>query len=155
MRDPAQLGEPAYMLNDITVMRKRLIIFVTLITVVLSACAFMPGTPTPLPTPTPTLAPNELAKAFGTKPYLSSKLTLDSETSLTITWTQSSKGLFAIWFIYDGKPNLANPALYRTLVENTTQPTQGSKTYLIPAGDWLLHVEQANGPWSVVVTKTK
>jgi hypothetical protein len=124
-------------------------------TLVLSACAFMPGTPTPLPTPTPTLAPNELIKAYGTKPYLSSKLTLAAETSITITWTQSSKELFAIWFLYDGTVNLPNPALYRLLVENTTQPSQGAKTYLIPAGDWLLQVEQANGPWSVVVTKTK
>lgn len=121
----------------------------------LSACAFMQGTPTPIPTPTPTLAPNELVKAYGTKPYLSSKLTLDSETSIHITWTQSGKGLFAIWFIYSSVPNLPDPTLYRILVENTTQPSQGSKTYLIPAGEWLLQVEQANGPWSVVVTKTK
>ncbi len=136
-------------------MRKRLITLTILILLVLSACGFMPATPTPLPTPTPTLAPNELIKAYGTKPYLSPKLTLAVETSITITWTQSSKGLFAIWFIYDSETNLPNPALHRTLVENTTQPSQGSKTYLIPAGDWLLQVEQANGPWSVVVTKTK
>ncbi len=136
-------------------MRKRLIILTILIALGLSACAFMPGTPTAVPAPTPTLAPNELIKAYGTKPYLSSKLTLAVETSITITWTQSSKELFAIWFLYDGTLNLSNPALYRILVENTTQPSQGAKPYLIPAGEWLLQVEQANGPWSVVVTKTK
>lgn len=136
-------------------MRKRLITLTILIAFGLSACAFIQGSPTPIPTPTPTLAPNELVKAYGTKPYLSSKLTLASETSITITWTQSSKELFAIWFLYDSTPNLPNPALYRILVENTTQPSQGAKTYLIPAGDWLLQVEQANGPWSVVVSKTK
>ncbi len=107
---------------------------------------------TAAPTPTPGPAPVELINAAAPSGgYASDTIHFAHDTTLRVDWTQDSHGLFALWVIYDGEANLADPSLNRILVENTTAPSTGSKQYQPPAGDWYLEVEDSQGPWTVVV----
>ncbi len=107
---------------------------------------------TAAPTTTPGPVPVELINASAPSGgYASDTIHLARDTTLKVNWTQDSQGLFALWVIYDGEANLADPSLNRILVENTTAPSTGSKQYQLPAGDWYLEVEDSQGPWTVVV----
>jgi hypothetical protein len=107
--------------------------------------------PTP-PTPAATVGTGEVVKLSGDTYTTSDPFRFDADATLEITWNYTGTAPFALWLI-NASAEVNDPKYDRILVTDVTGPHSGTATVGIIAGDWTLQVEQADGPWTVVISQ--
>ena len=75
-----------------------------------------------------------------------------ADATLEITWNYTGTAPFALWLI-NVSVEVTDPKYDRILINDITGPHSGTATEGIIAGDWAVQVEQADGPWTVVINQ--
>ena len=94
----------------------------------------------------------EVVKLAGDTYMDSEVFSLDVETALQVKWEYTGAGFFALWILNAGE-EVTDPAYDRILVTQSDGATSGSADYALVPGDYLMQIEQADGPWTVEVIR--
>lgn len=118
-----------------------------------SAATPAPGVASPVsasatPSPAASAAPGEVVKLSGDTFLTSDPFRIDSDATLEITWNYTGTGPFALWLI-NMSEEVNDPRYDRMLITDVDGPPSGTAAQIVIPGDYVLQVEQADGPWTV------
>ncbi len=102
------------------------------------------------PAPAATAGPGEVVKLSGDSFTTSDPFQIGSDTTLEITWTYTGSGPFALWLL-NVSEEVTDSQYDRMLIVDVDGPPAGTARQAVIAGDYAVQVEQAEGPWTVVI----
>jgi len=118
--------------------------------------ATVPPSPVSLPTlvstpfslpPGATIA-GELLRLSGNAPFTSTPFRLESKTFLRVYWRQASQGKFQLSIVNLDQSQMGTP-YGKVTFESTAGPSSFWGDYEFIAGDYVVSVENADGPWEI------
>jgi hypothetical protein len=102
------------------------------------------------PIPAAALGAGEVVKLSGDSFTTSDPFHIASDTVLEIAWNYTGSGPFALWLL-NVSEEVTDPQYDRMLIADVDGPPSGSAQQLVIAGDYVVQVEQADGPWTVEI----
>lgn len=135
-------------------------LLVVLVIIFCSGCTSDSGTPGPLPTQPSTLTAevsgslqfNEALSFSGDTFFTSDPFKLNAPGRVEIAWKNSGKDPFSIWILNNNEFS-GDPRYDRILVKNVDElDTTGKSSVDLIAGNYVVEVEFAGGPWQITIT---
>jgi hypothetical protein len=102
------------------------------------------------PIPAATMGAGEVVKLSGDSFTTSDPFHIGSDTVLEIAWNYTGSGPFALWLI-NVSEEVTDPQYDRMLIADVDSPPAGTAQQAVIAGDYVVQVEQAEGPWTVEI----
>jgi hypothetical protein len=100
--------------------------------------------------PAATVGAGEVVKLAGDTFTTSDPFHISSDTVLEITWNYTGSGPFALWLL-NVSEEVTDPQYDRMLIADVDGPPAGAAQQAVIAGDYVVQIEQANGPWTVEI----
>ena len=97
-----------------------------------------------------TVGAGEVVKLSGDTFTTSDPFHIGSDTTLEITWNYTGSGPFALWLL-NVSEEVTDPQYDRMLIADVDGPPAGTTRHAVIAGDYVLQIEQADGPWTVEI----
>ena len=102
------------------------------------------------PIPAATVGAGEVVKLAGDTFTTSDPFHISSDTVLEITWNYTGSGAFALWLV-NVSEEVTDPQYDRMLIADVDGPPAGATQQAVIAGDYVVQIEQADGPWTVEI----
>ena len=102
------------------------------------------------PIPAATIGAGEVVKLSGDSFSISDPFHIASDTVLEIAWNYTGSGPFALWLL-NMSEEVTDPQYDRMLITDVDGPPSGTAQQSVIAGDYVVQVEQADGPWTVEI----
>ena len=100
--------------------------------------------------PAATVGAGEVVKLAGDTFTTSDPFHISSDTVLEITWNYTGSGPFALWLV-NVSEEVTDPQYDRMLIADVDGPPAGATQQAVIAGDYVVQIEQADGPWTVEI----
>lgn len=100
--------------------------------------------------PAATVGAGEVVKLSGDTFTTSDPFHISSDTVLEITWNYTGSGAFALWLV-NVSEEVTDPQYDRMLIADVDGPPAGAAQQAVIAGDYVVQIEQADGPWTVEI----
>ena len=101
----------------------------------------------------PTAATGEILRVSGNGPQGGIPLKLAADTRIRINWQETHTTAFT-FTITNQDPKAANTQNGKITIDNTIGPASSYVDYLFASGDYIVAVEQSDGPWEIWIKAT-
>ncbi len=99
------------------------------------------------------LVPGNTITASGQGPAASEPIVFGQDAVILFKWTQSSRETFVL-YLKNNDLGKANTPYSQLNLDSVTGPSEHELATSLPAGEYTLIIERADGPWDFTITMT-